>query len=249
MSDPRDVRRRLVLTERLERLWADDRFLSPSDRRGEGVQVRVLAEALIWSAWHRIPARDRGEWVAGRVGQTSWGDVVHRIVRHDIPRYEPPDPRWATVCPVPMQRGPRAGQPCGKNPAVSMRLTDPTTGQWRNVGWCRNHADHVHEARAAERATRAGHVPEPLPNRGGLLPCHTNVTNWPDQYAAASYGDWKPPRVGIRADDWPVLAKVDAHERPKLVLLHGAAHDHGDDPPAPPAALTLVTATDDLEDT
>lgn len=237
-TDGRDVAHRLVLAERLERLWADDRFTA-AGRHGRGAEVRALAEAIIWASWHGMTGEEGGGWVAGRLGRRSWDDVVRSVVRDDVPRFQPADARYATTCPVPMERGPRKGQPCGKRPVVSQRVTDPATGQWQPVGWCRRHDAHADAARIAERTRMAsGSVPEPLPNTGGLLPCHTPVTNWPDIYAEAALGNWKPPRVGVRADDWPVLAKVVEHEPVKLVLLHGEAQ------PAPPDGNVLRSGAD-----
>lgn len=238
-TDGRDVAHRLVLADRLERLWADDRFVT-GGRYGGGVEVRALAEAIIWGTWHRIPAEEYGDWIARRLGMRSWTEVVRSVVRHDVPRYQPADARYATTCPVPLERGSRKGQPCGKRPVVSQRVTDPATGQWQPVGWCRRHEPHAEAAGIAERTRMAaGSIPEPLPNTGGLLPCHTSIKNWPDIYADAAYGRWKPPRAGICADDWPVMAKVAEQEPVKLVLLHG-----GDEPA--PEGFVLRSGADGI---
>ena len=140
-------------------------------------------------------------------------------------------------CEGPMIR--RSGL-CGKRSSTRFRVTDPATGQWRMAGVCSRHDVFGRELRIAEKALRqAGGIPEPLPNTGGLLPCYLNW-KWPEMYAQASPG-WKPPRVGICADDWPVMARVTEMEPPALALLEGGGEAVGGDSlPLDPPSLRLV---------
>lgn len=217
--DDRDVQAVLRLHERVAAIYADPRF-PDTDAGGE---TRALAVAMTWARYETRDIDDPGAYArtfTRHMGMT-WEQVVRRIIRDDAPRYEPPDDRWATPCPIVMRAGPRRGEPCGRRPNHSHRVTDPKTGQWTVGGWCSRHEDWARASYIAEQARmKAGGIPEPLPNRGGLLPCHVPLKGWPDYYKAAMYS-WTPPRVGIRADDWPTLAKVVEAEPPRLVLVAG----------------------------
>lgn len=216
---PTDVARRLKLQDRLEKLWKDQRFL---DMR-EGGEVRQLAEALMWATHWRLPSPEYGEWITKACGAHSWDQLLHRAVGPDVPRYLPPDPYRAKPCPAKLTTGKRAGEECGKRPEDGFRVTDPITGQWTILGYCRSHRAHSEAARIAERVRReSGSLPEPMPNVGGLLPCHLPGRRWADYYAAACWGNWEPPAVGLKADDWPVMAKVIERRPPKLVLVRSA---------------------------
>jgi hypothetical protein len=242
----RELKRVLKLHERLDRLWSDDRF---EQMRG-GHDVRQLAEALIWASHRRV--EDPGVWVARKLGHESWRSTMILVVAKDAPRYSPPDrPTYGTAggCPVPKTRGPKKGEPCGRSPSTTQRRTDPATGQWEYAGYCREHDAYSEALSRAEQILRqSGNVPEPAPNVGGLLPCHTWVSNWPDLYARAAVA-WKPPKLGICADDWPTMAKVEqqaTERRAKLAVVAAPASAEeieaadGGGSEVPPPILTLV---------
>lgn len=226
----------------LARVMADERF---DDGRHKGYELRSFIVAYRWA---RFEGGDHETiWARTKVlaGLTAHGDNLtgHRLkelYRADAPRYEPASMTdWRQHrCTVPMMRGPRTGEPCGKRPDLTGRITDPDTGEWEIRGWCSRHRDIGERVLRYERT-----VPkrEPYPNVGGLLPCYIRASNWPDIYAAASYG-WKPPSVGIEADDWPVMRRVVANAvlQPKFTALDGGGETTGTDAEIP--ALRLVTS-------
>lgn len=232
-----ELKRTLNLHGRLDRLWADERF----DRARCGADIRLLAEAILW-AWHRrIPAADRTAWILSHTGHRTMPGLLHNVVAADVPRYEPPDSRYATPCAAALERGPRRGQPCGGPPRSGVRVTDPATGRWANVGYCHGHRLHAEAAQAAELIrTGAGGIPEPAPNAGGLLPCHVRQ-DWTSRYRAAR-PSWTLPAAGVCADDWPALAQVAAAAAPKLVLLAGGGTSAGDADADGVPGLALVPA-------
>ncbi len=212
--DGRELRQVLDTNDLIRRAYGDDRF--PRARNG-ATDLRAFAVTTAWVLG--IERRKTGVW--DRVC-----DILHLdaywfwiTIAEDAPRYEPDDMyRESRGCVAPMIR--RSG-PCGKLGNVGFRVTDPADGTWRSVHYCNRHHEDAERARLAERARVQAGVPEPLPNRGGLLPCYISW-DWPDRYAYAKAG-WKPPKVGIRADDWPVMAQVRDLEPPKLKVIFGGA--------------------------
>jgi hypothetical protein len=216
-----DIKSITTVHERLGRLYADHRF----DTATRGPELRNLASAFIW-AYGAEGLRGK-EW-QNRVGQIMGfglpGDAYtnhnwQNLVRHDAPRYEAPNLRIHNLkCEAPMIRRDRCDSP---RTTLSFRVTDAPTGEWRVVGYCSKHREEGRKVAAMERARMAaGNIPEPNPNVGGLLPCHVQIKQWPDFYAWASPG-WEPPKLGIRADDWPVLTKVAIHTPPALSVIEG----------------------------
>lgn len=216
--------------DRLAALYGDERFLRDDKTR----RVRAFLEAVHWWSWERddlgIPKRERGgvpnEYLVARVPSLrTWRDAF----RDDAPRYMPPP---SIGCEHVLQSGPRAGQPCGRSAALSHRLTDPDTGEWRLAEWCAKHHElgRVAAWHEAHREGREGD-PEPLPNYGGLIPCYLKSVrkiSWEDMYRRL-VPSWEPPKVGVCADDWAVLGRVHAPtRRPKLTLIIG-----GDEYPEP----------------
>lgn len=212
------VKAALTLADKLERLWADDRF-ADATRTREFINAWLITRYGM--ADHDEAFRETLRRLGGRDHQW-WG-----IVREDAPRFD--GLKGASKfrrCPVPKTRGPRAGEPCGGSPARQSRVTDPQTGEWTYQGWCRQHEQHWRTMCAREKALT--NVPEPLPNAGGLLPCYIRANNWPDLYVWAM-SHWTPPYVGICADDWPVMAKVAKAPLTKVALT---AIDGGREPVA-----------------
>lgn len=229
-----ELKRTLRIHEKIAAVYADPRFPKPRPATGD---LRMFVITAYWVIGiERAP--NPWERVCEVMHLQVWRDFWWTI-EQDIPRWEPPDALRSTgPCEAPMVR--RDG-PCGKRGCTSFRRTDPATGEWRVASYCSRHWDYSREIHQAEIAmTSAGGIPEPVPNTGGLLPCYIGW-DWEDAYAKASRSrDWKPPQAGIRADDWPVLAKVSAMGPPKLAVLEG------DGEPVPAGAqgvpsLRLVT--------
>jgi hypothetical protein len=227
--DGEELRYLLKVREDISRAMRDPRF-PPAAFDGD---LRMFVVTAIWVLG--VERAPRGE----RIKRVC--EVMHlnnrqfwRLVRSDLPRYEPPKKGWNEGgCGVML---PRAKRRCGRGMASGFHVTNPVDGTWELAVFCGKHREEARSAMEAERRRRKAGVPEPLPNAGGLLPCYL-PWDWAKNYAIAN-PSWKPPSVGIRADDWPVLAKVEAANPtpPKLrVLLGGVEID------SPP----LAEATDE----
>jgi hypothetical protein len=222
------VKDSLTLTDKLTKLWADDRFT-------EATRVRDFINAWLITRYD-LPHDEAFKETLRRLGDRGhawWGTV-----RDDAPRFDGMlGASKFRRCPVPKTRGPYAGEPCGRSFARQTRVTNPATGEWTYQGWCRQHEQHWRTMAARERTLT--NVPEPLPNRGGLLPCYIPASNWPDVYVWAM-SHWKPPYVGICADDWPVMAKAAKAPLTKVAL---SALDGGREsaPSGAAPVLRLVT--------
>jgi hypothetical protein len=232
MSDR--TRDKLKLHTKLERIMADKRF---EDGRSKGPELRALLIAYFWCQFDfsdRDARWQRTLELCGLTNERSGKPQLRELFRADAPRFEPWDrDAWRRIgCEMILIRGPRTGDKCGKNATCSFRVTEPDTGEWAIKGWCTNHSI---EGDRVYRLERAQTFPEPLPNTGGLLPCYLKASNWPDIYTAASYG-WKPPAIGIVADDWPTLRKVWVQLAPQLTALDG----DGEDSDLPVPSLRLV---------
>lgn len=211
--DGPELKRALKVHDLMARIYADDRF--PPRRGSLGGDLRQFALATAWVLGaERVP---RGE-IWSRVAEIMHFDGWRRFwwtIEQDCPRYEPPP--LAAECEALMIR--RDGM-CGQRASSHVAVTNPADGTWRHVGYCRRHEADADAVRDAERRRRkAGGIPGPVPNAGGLLPCYLRW-NWPYAYRQAR-SDWEAPALGICADDWPVLAKVAELEPPKLRLLSG----------------------------
>lgn len=147
------------------------------------------------------------------------------LIAADAPRYEidyhAPE-NQGRACQAPMIR--RAGE-CGKHGIDSFARVDPDTG-WRTLVWsCSRHREW---GAAQRRIERDKPRVEPIPNRGGLLPCYFQLPDesWANIYRWAltwkHVRDWSPPSYGLRADGWPTpgqeLAALLEGEQPQLRL-------------------------------
>jgi len=233
-----NVKAKLALHDRIARVMADERF---HDGRSHGHDLRSFIVAHYWArfeskdsdtAWTRT--KDLAGVTSSRLGHKMTGHRIRELFRADAPRFEPPF-AWRVSCCALMLRGPRTGEPCGRSASLSFKVTDAATGEWDTQGWCSRHRLDGERAARCER-TKVVTV-EPTPNIGGLLPCYIRASNWPELYESSRPG-WKPPKIGIVADDWPVLARVVAHERPVLSVLDG--DDEESDVALP--ALRLVSS-------
>lgn len=215
------TKRILRLHTDLSRVMADSRF---DDGRYRGHQLRELAIAYLWARFEggdKETVWQRTLTLAGlrRPYDPTGQNGLRELYRADAPRYEPPNfHRQHLACPVLMVRGPRVGQACGRPTNLSGRITDIETGEWTIVGWCSRHRLEGMHALQEERSVRPRR--EPFPNTGGLLPCHIAATNWPDIYRSGDPA-WVPPAVGIRADDWPILTRVQEQQRPRFESIDG----------------------------
>lgn len=234
MSD-RSVKSRLAFFDRIDRLRADERFSN-----GHGTpQTRDFIETWWWCRWQTTTHEEAWELIStpgvlrSRYGRRSTEDrlSVHAAITgvyyDDAPRWEPENfgGRGTLGCEHTLHSGPRRGQRCGKSYRRAGRV-EHADGTWHVSAWCGAHESIGQTAFAESRRIAATPRPEPTPNRGGLLPVYIRANNWPDLYAAHSPG-WKPPAVGINADDWPVMERVLSHvelaqpERPALRLIPG----------------------------
>lgn len=176
------------------------------------------------------------------------------LVRHDIPRYVSPrhDLGWNGLmyCRGPRLR-PYKSKPWANETRAQMaarerqdaedfrnvqnlcgekcRDTDYALEKLPGTGWhayhyfCPRHLDHLRRVKA-QVAVGNKMAPEPVPNRGGLLPCYFE-SDWVKVYQFYSHaGDrWQPPVYGVRADDWPIPGKepVPSRARLRLAALDG----------------------------
>lgn len=216
----------------VERIYRDDRMGRPT---------REIALLLAWlvcrdpnrfnaGAWHRAEAI-LGTKKYGRHTQS----VAGLLLADDLPRYEVDrsTPEWLDqTCSAPMIR--RSGV-CGQQARDNSYTADPVTG-WRTPVWfCRRHEDF---GRAADRALEQ--APEPVPNRGGLLPGYFRLkggmASWEQNYRWAAhqadpfrYEAWQPPSHGMNADLWPAPGRepqtADAAPKLQLVVLDGELVD------------------------
>lgn len=103
---------------------------------------------------------------------------------------------------------------CGAASHHRVLEKDPRTG-WITAHWfCKRHKEHAD--RVAEQVREQNEqAPEPIPNRGGLLPCYFKA-DWAKVYAHYRKG-WTAPSYGLCADDWP--SAVSAVPRGRLRVM------------------------------
>lgn len=220
------------------------------DKRA-GTQARELLLAVAYAVTMAPIDEEREEWssvwraICTAIGDsvTGW-DSLRRHIREDLPRYEPPGRRWGTDpldrrCAGPRMR-PHPDGPddfrnrfkvCGAPAQDKVVEKDPVTGWHTNRWFCPRHQDQLIRVREQVREQN-GRAPDPIPNRGGLLPCYFE-SDWVKVYRWGLYGSetWKPSVYGACADDWPVPGRDPVPARARLRLVAPAA-DH-DGPPAP----------------
>lgn len=225
----------LKLHTGLARLNADERF---DDGRPGGPQIRAFINGWYWANFEGI--RGGKERAARACVLAGVKDPYRNVFYHDAPRYQIPD-EWSRECVFLKTRGPQTGEPCKASSTSFFTITDLATGERARQAYCYRHkVESDREERAERERTNGVAIPEPLPNIGGLLPGYLETRNWPDIYSYARHGNWKPPAIGIDANDWPVMRKVWVHGAPKLELIDGAADHEGAATPAP--TLRLVGA-------
>lgn len=106
---------------------------------------------------------------------------------------------------------------CGAQSHHRVLEKDPRTG-WVTAHWfCKRHKEHADRVDAQVREQNE-QAPEPIPNRGGLLPCYFKA-DWAKVYAHYRKG-WKAPAYGLCADDWPSAEQ--AVPRGRLRVMAGS---------------------------
>lgn len=111
------------------------------------------------------------------------------------------------------------GAICGARSSIRVKERDMATG-WVTSRWfCRRHEGRAREVRA-QLAAR-GEPPEPIPNRGGLLPRYF-AADWAkiyDHHCGKIHRRWSEPYCGVDADHWPTPGKTMIPKRPRLALV------------------------------
>lgn len=115
---------------------------------------------------------------------------------------------------------------CGAHATITVVERDMVTG-WETVRrFCPRHKERAREVKA-QLAAR-GEPPEPVPNRGGLLPRYF-AGDWAKIYAVhceKAHQAWTAPYYGVDADEWPVPGKTLIPKRPRLAVVAGLPCPH-----------------------
>lgn len=220
-----------TFSEYAQRIYQDDRANS---------ETRSLLLAIAYVITMVPLDDDTTVWketvkVLGKPSNVHRG-TVRELVRGDIPRYERPSSRYWNDPMDRLCRGPRVRphpdgpddwrnteKVCGARAQDKVIEKDPVTGWHTNHWFCTRHHDHL--ARVREQVSAQNEIaPEPIPNKGGLLPCYFD-SDWVRVYAWALGWEWEPPSYGYRADDWPVPGRdpiaVPQRARLRLVVTGG----------------------------
>lgn len=108
---------------------------------------------------------------------------------------------------------------CGAPSHHRVLEEDPRTGWVIGHWFCRRHKDHADRV-AAQVREQNEQAPEPIPNRGGLLPVFFKA-DWEKVYRYYAGKNWEPPSYGLCADDWPAAGEAvrpSRHSRLRVVL-------------------------------
>lgn len=183
---------------RYDRIIADDapRYEPPDSARDWHPSGAPSCEAPRLRPYRPRPYTPRTQTAPPDVPILRDEMIARRLpppIVHVGPNYTPPRD-WRTEDGV-----------CGANSHHRVLEKDPRTG-WITAHWFCNrhkeHADRVTEQVAAQNET----APEPVPNRGGLLPCYFNA-DWAKVYTHY-LPRWTTPVYGLCADDWPSVDQV-----------------------------------------
>lgn len=182
---------------------------------------------------------ENGVWQAARkaINASSHKGALRELVRQDLPRYERPGHRWGDDRLDRLCRGPRmrphpdgpddfrnAMNLCGAPAQDKVVEKQIGTGWHVNHWFCNRHRDHLVRIRDQVKEQNAL-APEPIPNRGGLMPCYFD-SDWAKVYRwAIGHEGWEPPSYGVRADDWPVPGQEPVPQRARLRLVIGGDLD------------------------
>lgn len=247
MADAAAITGALDYAAHTGRVAADPR-LAPrgdDDRFGGGVHPRMreflLVLGYVKHVEHRTTRAMSRTWrLMGLTDENNNATVAlneapRAILGSDAPRYRGTRAHGCVAA------TPRARKPaCGRHPGHALfRITDPTDGTWRIIGYCTRHQNQAAAEREAERARKQAGLPEPAPNTGGLLLSYFDLDR---EVLIRAYTDchtgWTPPDTySLRADDWPGAPTLDPAGRPALTLHNGGSEPA---PTAPTPTLTLV---------
>jgi len=215
----------------MARAYADDRL--------HRVGICDMRSFVIAAAWVFTIERPRENyWVRVAELVRIRPESLWLVFSDDAPRFQPPQSAQPRECEAAVLKRGKEGV-CGRRGTHSFRVTDPSDGTWRTAAYCTRHEAEAKTAFAAEQQMRRSRIiPEPDANTGGLLPCYFRW-DWESCYAQAVRG-WKPPRLGIRADDWPVMARAVPVRPARLTLVAGAGEDVVPGRPEGAGPLTVV---------
>lgn len=204
MTDSTDLKSMMRRTQLIADI-CNDPDLSPNAKLFAVCTIVFTAEKAA-SASARMAKRNRWlQQVAQMVGEDSrW---VRSVIRHDIPRYEPPQPTHRGCTASMIQR---EGL-CGKSSVIAGFERDPLTGEATWYAYCSRHRNHEDDWRIRQQAKQwhANGEPSPAPNAGGVLRRYF-ATDWPALYEWAA--PYQKPLDGAKP---PTLPK------PKLTLILG----------------------------
>ncbi len=157
---------------------------------------------------------------------------LDQAISEDVPRYSSGKDRSHRACVAPRLRP----HPDGPDDFRNKRGICGTIADWEHhavekqagTGWykyhwyCGRHLDHLARVREQLRESNAL-APEPIPNRGGLLPVYFE-SDWVTAYRhRLGVPDWQPPVYGISADGWPLpgVKRVPPRARLRLAAVDG----------------------------
>ena len=232
-------------------IWNDERKLPPGTREvalavGWVLHKEPEHEGRLWARVKELLGHDGWHWrlhecVAGDAPRYDPGNWHHGAADCEGPRVRPYKPRPAPErpyggclighhphlgeCRFTIIYGESASPPerdnsvCGAHGTIRVTERDMITG-WETDHWfCRRHLERAQEVRA-QLAAR-GEPPEPIPNKGGLLPRYF-AGDWAEIYrrhTEKAHKAWTVPYYGVDADEWPVPGKTLIPKRPRLAVV------------------------------
>ncbi len=209
-----------------------------SDQRATPLaREMLLAFGYATMVAHSEADRDvKAVWSTARqaMGTTRTGRHwrLDEAIADDAPRYTNGKDRAHRACEAPRLRP----HPDGPDDYRNMRGICGTLADWENyalekqpgTGWykyhwfCKRHLDHLARVREQLREPNE-RAPQPVPNRGGLLPVYFE-SDWLATYRhRLDSPTWEPPAYGISADDWPTpgVEQIPPRARLRLAALDG----------------------------
>lgn len=203
------------------KVYADDRATP---------MARELLLALGFAVMVAHPEDDKQIWPTARraMGPTRTGRTwrLDQAVADDAPLYASGKDHAHRVCEAPRLRAHPDGPDdfrnvqgiCGELAGWDQYAVEKQAGTgWYKYHWfCKRHLNHLARVREQLREPNE-RAPEPIPNRGGLLPVYFDA-DWLSLYRHHHGERWQPPVYGIRADDWPVPGATAVPPRARLRL-------------------------------
>lgn len=192
------------------------RYEEPEETGNWGPSNAPACEAPRLRPYRPRPYKPRAQTVPPDVPVLKDEIIARRLpppIVHVDPGYKPPRD-WRTEDGV-----------CGAASTHRVLEKDPRTG-WITAHWfCKRHKGHADRVAEQVRAQNEA-APEPVPNRGGLLPCYFKA-DWEKVYRGHAGKYWTPPKYGLCADDWPTPGQM-APSRGRLrMVIDGDEIDWG----------------------